>query len=291
VADNRPNGSLVGLSIEDIELAAGWKGKRGLLIKTLREVRYLDGEKGNYNIHDWSEHNPWAASRGMRVEVAKRAARIRWERATGAEIMPDACGAHAERMPDAMRNDAHTPKEQCPPPNPTQPNPTQPNPTTPNHKDFCAEPEKSPDSTPAIAGTLPLNDGSRHPVTEPEVAEWQALYPAVDVRQELRGMQGWLKGNPTNRKTKRGINRFINTWLSKEQDKARSNGNGSTRTTSKAEQRTAHNLEVANAVLRNRHGSIEMADGELRAKRVGASQSGNDGNLAGGPKILPPGRD
>lgn len=66
---------------------------------------------------------------------------------------------------------------------------------------------------------LPLNDGSEHPVTEEEIAEYSRLYPAVDVMQELRDMRGWLLANPVRRKTKRGIKAFIRTWLSKEQDK------------------------------------------------------------------------
>lgn len=32
-------------------------------------------------------------------------------------------------------------------------------------------------------------------------------------------MKGWLDANPTKCKTKKGILRFVNTWLSKEQDK------------------------------------------------------------------------
>ena len=66
---------------------------------------------------------------------------------------------------------------------------------------------------------LPLNDGSEHPVTSEDIAEYSRLYPAVDIMQELRDMRGWLLANPTRRKTKRGVKAFIRTWLSKEQDK------------------------------------------------------------------------
>lgn len=45
------------------------------------------------------------------------------------------------------------------------------------------------------------------------------MYPAVDIIQELRKMVGWLDSNPTKRKTKRGISRFINNWLASAQDK------------------------------------------------------------------------
>ena len=38
-------------------------------------------------------------------------------------------------------------------------------------------------------------------------------------------MVGWLDSNPTKRKTKRGINRFINNWLSNAQDKGGTRNN------------------------------------------------------------------
>ena len=66
---------------------------------------------------------------------------------------------------------------------------------------------------------LPLVTGGEHPVTCGEVEQWQDLYPAVDVMQELREMRGWLLGNPRNRKTQAGILRFIQGWLRREQDR------------------------------------------------------------------------
>lgn len=68
---------------------------------------------------------------------------------------------------------------------------------------------------------IPLNDGSEYPLYLRDVEEYAALYPAVDVVQELRKIRGWCLANPTRRKTKRGVRAFINTWLSREQDKGR----------------------------------------------------------------------
>ena len=81
---------------------------------------------------------------------------------------------------------------------------------------FCAEPESA--STPPVM-TLPLNDGALFPVEEDDISKWSALYPAVDILAELRKMAGWLDANPTRRKTKAGIRRFVNGWLAKEQDR------------------------------------------------------------------------
>lgn len=90
------------------------------------------------------------------------------------------------------------------------------NPKPKPNRNYSAEPETA--STPPVI-TLPLNDGSEYPVSQEQSQEWAGLYPAVDVLQQLRGMRGWLLSNPNKRKTRRGIEKFINGWLSREQDK------------------------------------------------------------------------
>lgn len=82
--------------------------------------------------------------------------------------------------------------------------------------DACAEPQAA--STPA-AVSLILNDGSLYDVSERDVEQWSKLYPNVDVLQQLRNMAGWCDGNPTKRKTRGGVRRFITSWLAREQDK------------------------------------------------------------------------
>ena len=73
--------------------------------------------------------------------------------------------------------------------------------------------------------TLPLNQGE-HEVFADDVQQWEALYPAVDVRQELRTIKGWALSNPTRRKTKSGIARFVNSWLARSQNNSHSSGGG-----------------------------------------------------------------
>ena len=87
-----------------------------------------------------------------------------------------------------------------------------------NKEDILVEADASAQQ---VAITLTLNDKSEHPIYQRQIEEWTALYPAVDVMQELRKMRGWLQGNPQKRKTARGILRFITSWLAREQDKGR----------------------------------------------------------------------
>ena len=84
----------------------------------------------------------------------------------------------------------------------------------------CSEPEESVSKQPEPpVFSLPLNDGTEHPVSKEDFDKYVALYPAVDVMQQLRNMYGWLDSHKNRRKTKSGIKRFITQWLAREQDK------------------------------------------------------------------------
>jgi hypothetical protein len=58
-------------------------------------------------------------------------------------------------------------------------------------------------------------------VTESMVREWEGLFPALDVRQQLRNILAWNLANPRNRKTADGILRHITRWLKDDQNRAR----------------------------------------------------------------------
>lgn len=121
VADNRPDGDLSGMSNEDIEIAAGWSGDPNTFVGALVEVGFLDGQDDVRSIHDWVEHNPWAATRGLRIAKAKKAAAARW--GTDAPSMLDACSPHTTGMQDACLDTNRAMPT-------TRPNPTRPDRST-----------------------------------------------------------------------------------------------------------------------------------------------------------------
>lgn len=92
-------------------------------------------------------------------------------------------------------------------------------------KDVCTDHFVQSDKEPIepLVIQLPLNDKSVYDVTQSMIDEYAELYPNVDMLNEFRKMKGWLIANPKKRKTKRGIARFINNWLSIEQDKPKKN--------------------------------------------------------------------
>ena len=82
-----------------------------------------------------------------------------------------------------------------------------------------SQPSADSPKSPPVAEII-LNDKSLYPLYQEDADEYAELYPAVDILQEFRKMVGWCKDNPKYRKTRSGIRRFINSWLSRAQDKA-----------------------------------------------------------------------
>lgn len=70
-------GILTSLDFKDIADAAEWSGDPQRFVDTLQDLKLLDFD-GEYSIHDWKEHQPWAYFSSERSESAKMAARVKW---------------------------------------------------------------------------------------------------------------------------------------------------------------------------------------------------------------------
>lgn len=84
------------------------------------------------------------------------------------------------------------------------------NTTCPEQTSFASEPDTG-------LPPLILKDGSRFHISENHLNEFVDAYPGVDVRDQIFKMSQWLKTNPTKRKTKNGIMRFINSWIARSE--------------------------------------------------------------------------
>lgn len=83
-------------------------------------------------------------------------------------------------------------------------------------------PEQTSFASEQVTGLPPLilKDGSRFHISENHLNEFVDAYPGVDVRDQIMKMSQWLKVNPTKRKTKNGIMRFINSWIARSEREA-----------------------------------------------------------------------
>jgi hypothetical protein len=73
----KPDGDLAGMSDEDLELAVDWHGEPGALISAMSDVGFLDGEEFGRSLHDWEDHNPFAAGQSARSDKARLAGLVR----------------------------------------------------------------------------------------------------------------------------------------------------------------------------------------------------------------------
>ena len=73
----------------------------------------------------------------------------------------------------------------------------------------------------ADVAAIPLNDGTEWLMPLELYEEYCKTYPALDIKQEIKQMRVWSMSNPTKKKTKRGITRFVNTWLDNSQNNSR----------------------------------------------------------------------
>lgn len=83
-----------------------------------------------------------------------------------------------------------------------------------NENDKEKEIDKEKESFSQVVLTMMLDTGDEYEITESMLKEWQQLHPKVNVLEEMQKMKAWLYANPNKRKTRRGMKRFINSWLS-----------------------------------------------------------------------------
>lgn len=229
-AQERPSGCLSGMDAEAIELAADWGGEDGQFFGEC-VGRWIDEGEDGFCLHDWKDHNSWASEAENRSDAARlsRLARVNKDAAAGMRadgrvgITKEEYRLHSEGTPYVRRTTVPT----TPAPSPAPATLTQEEIPSLRSGIGAAQLEVGPAHLvpvpqPEIFVFIPVNGDKDHAVTVEDLQEYKALYGNVDVELHLRKMRGYWASKPKNqRKTLRGIKTSINTWLAKEQDRAR----------------------------------------------------------------------
>ena len=71
----------------------------------------------------------------------------------------------------------------------------------------------------SVSIEMPLADGSIFSFDTDYILKAQDTFPNLNVEVELKKASLWLDSNPTKRKKKNGMKRFMNGWLSRESDR------------------------------------------------------------------------
>jgi len=72
-------GSLTQMSVEEIENAAQWTGKKGEFVDILFQLKLLKKRNNFCIINDWNLHQPFVFSEQKRIKRAQDAAKARWK--------------------------------------------------------------------------------------------------------------------------------------------------------------------------------------------------------------------
>lgn len=128
---------------------------------------------------------------------------------------------HSENK-DLVKAPGYTSEKLPPPP----PSPPPPSPPVKGKEVSCAGPTALALVDDPVLITFPTNrTGEVFEVRQSYFDQLAALYPGIaDPAQQFRAMAAWLISNEKQRKTLGGMKRFINSWLSREQNRSGTNG-------------------------------------------------------------------
>jgi hypothetical protein len=96
-----------------------------------------------------------------------------------------------------------------------------------NGKDICGEtakPSSPPDEQPAVLEFPCDGEPDVWRLTEVQVAQWQLLFPSLDVVSECRTALAWVLATPARRKTSRGMSAFLVGWFGRSQNSGHGKG-------------------------------------------------------------------
>jgi hypothetical protein len=119
------------MSNEEISLASSWPSDHNLYVQTLIEIGFLDE---NYQLHDWSEHNPYAFYAPIRSVKAKISAHLKHGDEKSANALRKQYGLGAKRKRNASES-----QSKCPAPSPNPFPIPSPNPKTKKEEFFLPE--------------------------------------------------------------------------------------------------------------------------------------------------------
>lgn len=238
-ANNCPHGDIGRFSDEEIAIGIDWRLDAAELVSTLVAVRWLDKTE-TLLIHDWAEHCEHTVHLALARKVEVFACGTipslsRLPKDERAEVVAkyevkygcDAVVAGIVRGIAAKRLEAFSSVPSNAPAITTAITTALPLPSQASAKpslEICAATDSPSAALPVVGDRSVLEfpcDGkpSTWTLTESQLAQWRALYPSLDVDAECRKALAWVLSDSSNRKTTRGMPRFLVGWLSRTQNR------------------------------------------------------------------------
>lgn len=219
-------GDIGRFSDEDIAAWIDYDGNEVELIEALVNAGYLDRcEVYRLVIHDWEDHCPsWTKSHVKNHHNSEFAVAV---------TKPDKCLEDDNPKPSSKPSSKASSKP-CmqtlapPPPNlACKPSPNQTKPNLTNLEASASCPEASGEApqteVPKSEFDFPVRGSKSEDWNCPpeKIREWQECFPDLNVKSELASARQWVRDRPENRKTARGMVRFLSGWIQRAQNNPR----------------------------------------------------------------------
>lgn len=192
---------------EDVEFMVGWDGEPGACVAALVDAGFLDrDEAGELSVHDLEHHAP----EYVKARARKERQRSRQRDEAGTEPNPS---RDATVTVTGRDRDCHPTPAPAPAPAPLD--------DESSTSDETVGPEPEADSGPSAVLSFPVTgkNGGTWPLSQAYLGELQTAFPALDILAEARKARAWIVGNPSRRKTPRGMTRFLYGWMERCQNR------------------------------------------------------------------------
>lgn len=185
-------------------------------------VSLLFTHRGNTLVHKRVEEELYKFRE--KSELSRVAAEKRWE-GKGKNSDADAMRTHSGRIADAMRTQCHTEADTDTDIHNSSSfsgvtrdlKTVELVETTGAERKNRSAQMSPPDDSPVFI-FIPLRGGEEYGFTENMLREFERAYPSLNVRGKLQKIRTWSLANSQKQKTRRGILRFINSWLARDND-------------------------------------------------------------------------
>jgi hypothetical protein len=198
VGKNCPRGDIGKFSNEEIAIMCDWEGDADELVNALVDCGWLDVcSVERLVVHDWHDHCPTYVKGGLTTRGQEIAIAIPYS----PRLEPQAIAIGSEPVS-------------------TYPNQVLPSQTKPILSS-CSELSQAAEPVDAslVFECVGKNGGTWNPSLK-MIDQFREWYPTVDVDGELRKAAAWHASNPKQRKTKSGIQAFLNSWLTRATNRA-----------------------------------------------------------------------
>jgi hypothetical protein len=189
-AENATDGSLAGLSRDDVERAAEWHGKPGLAFDAMVKVGFIDEMRGLFSLHNWMTRTGAGIESLIKTRIRQREI-MKQKRSVSGDVSANVSGDEAA------------------------------NPLTLSLT-LSESSQVHPDPEPPLLDFPCDGEPASWALLESMATKWSVLYPHLDIMSECRKALAWIDADPERRKTARGMKRFLVGWFGRAQNR----GNG-----------------------------------------------------------------